>query len=350
MLENLDYLNMPKISIIIPIYNVEKYIKQCLESIISQSLKDIEILCIDDCGTDSSIKIVESFAKKDSRIKIIQLDKNKGLGAARNVGIKNSNGKYIIFVDSDDYIDPNLLEIAYAKIEKLQLDSVWYNVKLFNDTKKSFTKDNYFLKTSAGILNITPNNINKFTVIACNKIYRTSVIKKNNIMFSENILFEDLEFYYKFFTKSKETYFINKHLYIYRLRPNSILSSKKNREDIFKAIKNVYYYLLKEEIFETYKESFIQLIVQSIERSDNVKQIIPYVINLLNQINFPRQYQKDKKGLYDFLNYIVYFNNLPNFRQVLNKYYFWLIFVISKFLPKKNYRKKYREKFKKYIF
>jgi glycosyltransferase involved in cell wall biosynthesis len=341
---------MPKISIIVPIYNVEKYIKQCLESIISQTLKDIEILCIDDCGTDSSIKIIESFAKKDSRIKIIQLDKNKLPGVARNIGIKSSTGKYISFIDPDDYVEPNLLEIAYTKIEELQLDSIWFNVKIFDDKKKSFTKDNYFLETSNGILNINPKNINKFPLNCWNKIYRTSIIKKHNIMFSENILFEDLEFYHKFFTKSKETYFINKHLYIYRLRPNSILSSKKSREDIFKAIKNVYFYLLKENIFENYKESLMQLIVQSIERSDNVKYILPYVVNLLSQINFPKKYQKDKKGFYDFLNYVVYFNKLPSFRQILNKYYFGLIFIISKFVHKKNYRKKYREKIKKYIF
>lgn len=341
---------MPKISIIIPIYNVEKYIKQCLESIISQTLKDIEILCIDDCGTDSSIKIVESFVKKDNRIKVIRLDKNKLPGAARNIGIKSSSGEYVSFIDPDDYIKPNLLEIAYAKLEELQLDSIWFNVKIFDDKKKKFTKDNYFLETSNGILNINSKNINKFPINCWNKIYRTSIIKKNNIMFSENILFEDLEFYYKFFTQSKETYFINKHLYIYRLRPNSILSSKKNREDIFKAIKNVCYYIQRENIFENYKESIVQLIVQSIERSGNVKDIAPYAVNLLNQINFPKEYQKDKKGFYDFLNYIVYFNNLPKFRQILNKYYFMLIFIISKFLPKKIYRKKGREKFKKYIF
>ncbi|MDR1417876.1 MAG: glycosyltransferase [Endomicrobium sp.] len=341
---------MPKISVIIPIYNVEKYIKKCLESIISQTLKDIEILCIDDSGIDNSIKIVESFAKKDTRIKIIQLDTNKLPGAARNIGIEKSTGEYISFIDPDDYIKPNLLEIAYTKLEELQLDSVWFNIKIFDDKKKSFTKDNYFLETSNSILSITPKNINKFPINCWNKVYRTSIIKKNNIMFSENILFEDLEFYYKFFTKSKETYFINKHLYIYRLRPNSILSSKKNREDIFKAIKNIYCYLIKENIFENYKDSLLQLIVQSIERSDNVKDIIPCTVNLLKQINFPKEYQKDKKGFYSFLNYMIYFNKLPKFIQILNKYYFGLIFGISKFLPKKSYRKKCREKFKKYFF
>ncbi|MDR2066842.1 MAG: glycosyltransferase [Endomicrobium sp.] len=342
---------MLKVSVIIPIYNVEKYIKQCLESIISQTLKDIEILCIDDCGTDTSIKIVENFAKKDIRIKVIKLDNNKLPGTARNIGIENSTGQYISFIDPDDYVEPNFLELAYAKLENLNLDSVWVNVKIFNDNKKSFTKDNYFLKTNNGPLNITPENINNFPVNCWNKVYRTSTIKNNNVKFSENILFEDLEFYYKFFTQSKETYFISKYLYIYRLRPNSILSSKKNREDILKAIKNIYNYLNKKNMFENYKEPFIQLIAQSIERSHSIKVMLPYIIDLLKQINFPKDYNRtDKNNFYDFLKYIIHFNKLSKTRQILNKYYFGLIFIISKFLPKKSYRKKYREKFKKYIF
>ncbi|MDR1522926.1 MAG: glycosyltransferase [Endomicrobium sp.] len=344
-------LNIPKVSVIIPIYNVEKYIRQCLESVISQTLKDIEILCIDDCSTDTSIKIVESFLKKDNRIKILQLNNNKLPGIARNIGIQNSIGTYISFIDPDDYVKPDFLEVAYTKLEELQLNSVWFNIKIFDDTKKSFTKDNYFLKSDNGPLIVTSKNINIFPINCWNKVYRLSTIKENNIIFSENILFEDLEFYYRFFTQSKEIYFINKHLYIYRLRPNSILSSKKNRNDIFKAIKNIYNYLNKKNIFEDYKESFIQLIIQSIERSPNIKDMVPYIVDLLKQINFPKDYTRtDKNNFYDFLNYIIYFNKLSKTMQTLNKYYFGLIFGISKFLPKKSYRKKCREKFKKYIF
>jgi glycosyltransferase involved in cell wall biosynthesis len=343
-------LNIPKVSVIIPIYNVEKYIRQCLDSIVNQTLQNIEIICINDGSTDRSLSILKEYASRDKRIIVISQE-NQGLAAARNIGIQNSIGTYISFIDSDDYVKPDFLEIAYIKLEELQIDSVWLNVKKFDDIKKSFTKDNYFLRTNNGPLTITPKNINSFPVISCNKVYRLRTIKKNNIIFSKGIFFEDLEFYYRFFTQSKETYFINKHLYIYRLRPNSILSSKKNRSDIFKAIKSIYNYLNEKNIFENYKESFIQLIIQSIERSPNIKDMVPYILDLLKQINFPKDYSKnDKNNFYDFLNYIIYFNNLTKIRQTLNKYYFGLVFGISKFLPKKSYRKKCREKFKKYIF
>ena len=95
----------PKISIIIPVYNVEKYLRECLDSCINQTLADIEIICVDDCSPDNSIKILEEYQAKDYRIKIFRHEKNKNLGAARNTGIQNAIGEYVWFVDSDDYID-----------------------------------------------------------------------------------------------------------------------------------------------------------------------------------------------------------------------------------------------------
>ena len=96
-------INSPKVSIIIPVYNVERYISECLESCIKQTLKDIEIIIVDDCGSDKSIDIVKEYAKKDSRIKIIKNNQNKGLFLARCEGLKSATGKYIISLDSDDF-------------------------------------------------------------------------------------------------------------------------------------------------------------------------------------------------------------------------------------------------------
>ena len=98
---------MPKISVIVPIFNVEKYLKECLESIINQTFKDIEIICINDGSTDNSLDILNQYAEKDNRIKVIT-QSNQGLSAARNTGIKYANGEYISFIDSDDYIDTSL--------------------------------------------------------------------------------------------------------------------------------------------------------------------------------------------------------------------------------------------------
>ena len=96
---------MPKFSIIVPIYKVEKYVSQCIESILAQTYKDFEILCVDDCGNDGSIKIVENFAQTDSRIKILYQDKNRGVAAARNLALENAQGEFLLCVDSDDWIE-----------------------------------------------------------------------------------------------------------------------------------------------------------------------------------------------------------------------------------------------------
>ena len=94
----------PKISVIIPCYNVEKFLKQCLDSVCGQTLKDIEIICVNDASTDKSLNILKQYAKKDKRIKIIDLQKNSGLSVARNTGIKHATGDFIGFIDSDDYV------------------------------------------------------------------------------------------------------------------------------------------------------------------------------------------------------------------------------------------------------
>ena len=100
---------MPKISVIVPVYNVEKYLSECLDSIINQTFPDFEIICVNDCSTDKSGNILEDYSRKDNRIKIFYHQFNQGLGAARNTGLKNAHGKYVQFLDSDDYFELTLL-------------------------------------------------------------------------------------------------------------------------------------------------------------------------------------------------------------------------------------------------
>ena len=112
---------MYKLSVIIPVYNVENYLRECLDSITSQTVKDIEIICIDDGSTDNSPKILKEYQKKDSRIKIITKE-NGGQASARNLGIKKAQGEYIAFIDSDDFIESEMLEKLYTKAKDNNLD------------------------------------------------------------------------------------------------------------------------------------------------------------------------------------------------------------------------------------
>jgi glycosyltransferase involved in cell wall biosynthesis len=347
---------VPAISVVIPIYNVEPYIRQCLESIVTQTFQDIEVLCINDCGIDNSMQIVREYAKKDNRIRIIDFKINKGLGAARNAGVQAATGKYLACVDSDDYIKPDMLKLSYNKLEETGFDSVWVNMKIFDDNKQRFLKDNYHHKYSEGIINITPENISHFPVNSWNKLYRLDFIRDRNILWPNGLLYEDVEFYYRFYTKSKTLYFIDSPLYIYRIGSNSILYNNKigklnRREDIFKVAKNIYVYLNEEKMFDKYKDSFVELVVQSIERSYDVKTITCAVINLLETINFPDNFKKnDYNDYYDFLEYFIKYAKSSTIKKFFYKYYYIFILFLTKIIPNAKYRRKYRSKYKSYVF
>ena len=136
---------MAKISVVVPVYNVEKYLKECIDSIINQTLEDIEIICVNDGSTDSSLEILNNFAEQDNRIKVIT-QSNQGLSAARNTGIKYANGEYISFIDSDDYIDTSLYETL---VKYLPAEMICFNAQAFGDNfipEKMFMRGTNYLK------------------------------------------------------------------------------------------------------------------------------------------------------------------------------------------------------------
>ena len=131
-----DQSIMVKVSVIIPVYNVEPYLKQCMDSVVGQTLKDIEIICVDDGSTDGSLDILREYAAEDNRIQIIE-QKNAGAGAARNNGMRHATGKYLSFLDSDDFFEPRMLEKAYDLAEKDQADFVAYKSDQYHTEKKT---------------------------------------------------------------------------------------------------------------------------------------------------------------------------------------------------------------------
>ena len=134
---------MSLVSVIIPVYNGEKYIEKCLKSLIDQSLKDIQIICVNDGSTDNTLSILNQFASKDNRIKVISTD-NRGQGSARNTALKEANGEYISFIDADDWINENALELLYNKAKSDDLDMLIYQmVNYIEDSKKYIETDLY---------------------------------------------------------------------------------------------------------------------------------------------------------------------------------------------------------------
>lgn len=201
---------MTKLSIIVPVYNVEKYLPKCLESLIKQTLKDIEIICVNDGSMDNSLAILKEFASRDSRIRIID-NQHQGVAKTRNTGIEQSTGEYIGFVDSDDYIDIDFFEKLYNSATKSNSDiaiaSILKHKNFFNIYNAKYTKEETAITIQDKIKLCEDKK--HFFFYAWNKIYHSGFIKKNNIKFSEGQIYEDVMF------AIKALYYSNKIISVY---------------------------------------------------------------------------------------------------------------------------------------
>ncbi len=217
------------ISIIVPVYNVEQYLKECLDSLISQTYKNIEIIIVDDGSTDKSGTICDKYAKKDNRIKVVHKE-NGGVSSARNTGISIANGEYITFVDSDDYIYKDAIYNLYDSCINSNSDMAIGGVKDFKDGKIVCTslKKNKILNTEEALKYFFNEKYFKCTVWA--KIYKKSLMV--NERFDENIkLIEDFEFSYRIMKKvNKVALNTCTYVYAYRIRNNSLMRQKYNKK------------------------------------------------------------------------------------------------------------------------
>jgi len=226
----------PKISVIIPIYNAEKYLEQCLNSIINQSLKDIEIICVNDGSTDKSLNIIENFAQNDKRFLIVSQE-NGGLGKAYNAGIKKACGEYIGFVEPDDFILRKMFETLYDYAQKYNLDFVKSNFIEFT-ASENFKKQLTFSKEYYNkIINPTEDiNVFNFAMNIWTGIYKNDFVKSNNINFNETpgASFQDNGFWFQSFMHASKIMFIDEYFYNYRIdNPNSSINSENKVNCMF---------------------------------------------------------------------------------------------------------------------
>jgi len=229
------------VSIIVPFYNVEKYIGRCIDSLIKQTYQNIEILLVDDCSTDYALEIAKKYSKTDSRINILQYEKNRGLAGARNYGIEKANGEYVLFVDSDDYIEANTIERLNekAKHNNLCVLEANYFKESHNSTEILPRRSNYKDIVYSGkkywdSIPIAP-------VVAWNKFYNLSLLKKNYIRFKLR-KFEDVAFTAEVFMQAKRVMNIDFPFYHYIVRENSIMTettSISHLEDAYALIKDM---------------------------------------------------------------------------------------------------------------
>ena len=284
-----------KVSIIVPIYNVEQYIEECLNSIYNQELADFEVLCIDDKGNDKSIEKVRKFVSINNitNLKIIEHNKNKGLSEARNTGIKNAKGKYICFLDSDDMLIKGGLKQLIEQAEKNDLDIIEGRIEEKYETKFKIELDEkYKNKKSTEVLSgdeyfAEQCYKKEYLPTAWCRIYNRELVF-NNCYFTPNIEFEDEEFSPRAIINAKRVQYIDISLYMYRRRNNSITTSVSNSkwyESYFIIINNLQKFAEEIKEKKSYKflinrveEITLSILKNTIEYGTS-KEEISYITN-----------------------------------------------------------------------
>ena len=238
---------MPKVSVIVPVYNVEKYLERCINSLVNQTLQDIEIILVDDGSTDSSKIIIEKYLNLHREKIKYYYKENGGLSSARNYGILYAKGEYIAFLDSDDYIEPTMYEEMYNVAKKensdmVECDFIWE----YPDKQKYDCGQIYNSKKEA---------LEKARVVAWNKLIKRDILEKEKIEFPFGLRYEDVEFFYKLVPNLNKISFVKKCFIHYVQRDNSIVNTQNSKTmDIFKVLDNVIEYYKKNNYYQEYKE------------------------------------------------------------------------------------------------
>ena len=237
---------MPKVSVIVPVYNVENYIEKCLESLVKQTLKEIEIIIVNDGSTDNSKEKIEKYIQKHKNIKYLE-KKNGGLSDARNFGMLYATGEYIAFLDSDDYVELSTYEEMYQKAkldnsDMVECDFIWeYSNKKRIDIGQVYTNKKEMIE--------------KARVVAWNKLIKREILEQTKIEFPFGLRYEDLEFFYKLVPHLNKVSFIKKPFIHYIQRDTSIANTQNIRtKEVFTVLDNVLSYYEDNNLYNEYKE------------------------------------------------------------------------------------------------
>ena len=245
---------MPKVSLIIPVYNVENYIEKCLDSVINQTLKDMEIIIVNDGSKDLSKQKIEKYLKKYPTIKYLEKE-NGGLSDARNYGMPYATGEYVAFLDSDDYVEKTMYEEMYNLGKKENADMVECDFVWEYPNKKR--------EDIGEIYNSKKEMIEKGHVVAWNKLIKREILEKTNIKFPVGLRYEDMEFFYKLIPYINKVSFVKKCMVHYVQRADSIANTQNSRtKEIFTILDNVITYYKEKNLYDEYKEELEYIYVK----------------------------------------------------------------------------------------
>jgi len=335
-------MKQPKVSIIVPVYNVEKYLDRCVQSLLGQTLKEIEIILVDDGSPDNCPQMCDGYAEKDSRIKVIH-KQNEGLGYARNSGMEMATGEYVAFVDSDDFVDVNMYERLYKEVRNADLDTCYCgfyrrHVTGKLDRKVEVKKDMYFIGRDAVdsfLLDMVApcpsyHSDVKYMMCVWKAIYSKALIEKYAIRFESERTFvsEDILFHIDYLSKAERVKFISEYFYYYCINGTATLSNtysraKFERNKIFlDEVKRRLSSLFQENVYmdRYYRLCFLylrtslgqELNSMVVRRSKNKKQVIKELITDLYFRDMFMRYSYKKLPWKHWLLFVVFKNRCYN--------------------------------------
>ena len=332
-----------KVSVIIPAYNVEQYIDECLNSVLNQTYKNLEIIIVDDYSTDNTYNILKNYAKKDNRIKLYRMKKNGGVSRARNEGLKHITGNYLYWIDSDDWIDLNYIETMVGIAEKTGVDIV-----VNKNTFICYTNKNNKLKCKKYNL-INKNNINGYDSLngknsfvifpfLWNNLIRVSFLKQVKPYFPEDTWGEDAFFMMQLLSNTENTYILYGDRYYYRRRPNSLATSREWHIEITqpKMYKLFYEWVKKNNLIDKRKLFCMNDIMFNMDRHEKKEEFYKQLRELFIEIKPDVEKNKDiylneELGFFNKVikhnTYEDYYKDYKNF-IIITIFYCIIIFLI----------------------
>lgn len=257
---------VPRISVIVPVHDTERYLERCLRSIMSQTFRDIEILCVDDCSPDGSTAIVERLMAEDPRLRLIRHDRNRGLGGARNTGIAAARAAYVASVDSDDHIAPDMLQRLWDGGGAEGADIVATGIHFVDEAgaivsgpgRTMFSRHTQRLRAERGQIDI----FRPLSMAFWNKLYRRALFLDNDIRFPENLYFEDIATTPRLFAVAREVRMVQGRSYYYLQRPGSITRRMGARHifDYFTAFDILRAFLRDRALMGRYGQAFVRFV------------------------------------------------------------------------------------------
>ncbi len=318
------------ISVIIPTYNVEKYIDDCISSLLMQELENIEIICVDDVSTDSTVDIIRYYERKDKRVKCFVMNEKNGSGGCRNYGLTKAKGKYIQYLDSDDFLDLRALKELYDLAEKKKTQILMYKTTCYNHEEYTFQIEKYFdmkrmdkyLNHLFGIKDISQDVLFNIAVVPWNKLYLKSFLISLNIKFPKNLIHQDEPFFYESFLNADRIYYVENRYHNRRNRNESITKLKNEIElGVIEIIDHILKIFIKYGVYTLYKKGLLN------ELFIIIRLRYEFILDEYKE----EYYNRSKLKILKFVNYYDMYDDLNSCLNKKNKMLF------KNFLESENY-------------